>query len=281
MAGVPAGCHAGATGAPGQRAASTTSGVRVTDPSDLVALERENFVACYRALAEASPAGSVRDGAGTFTFVTGLPLPMFNGCIVTDPEQASGVAEELARLAEQQVPHTLWVPGEVPAEVEDLAAEHGLHREEHPYPGMVLHPVPARPDLPPGLEVAAVDADRVADFARVVVEVGLGEEAADRLTSPSFAGRDDVDLFVGHLDGTPVATSVAISSAGAGGVVNVATLPRARGRGVGTAMTWAAVQAGAARGHDTVVLQATPMGLPVYRTMGFRVVTEYAEYTPG
>ena len=32
------------------------------------------------------------------------------------------------------------------------------------------------------------------------------------------------------------------------------------------------------RGHDTIVLQATPMGLPVYRSMGFETVVEYAEY---
>lgn len=248
------------------------------DDAELVVRERESFVACYRALAEAAPGGWVRDDVGTFAFVTGLALPMFNGCIVTDPNRTSGVGAALMWLAEHDLPFTLWVPGVVPPEVGVLAAEHGLVREPQPFPGMVLKPVPASPPLPHGLVIAPGATGRESDFARVVVGLGLGDEAAALLTAPSFAARADVDLFVGYLDGAPVGTSVAISSDHAAGVVNVLTLQEARGRGVGTALTWAAVQAGVARGHDTVVLQATPMGLPVYRSMGFETVVEYAEY---
>lgn len=248
------------------------------DTIDLVGLERENFVACYRALAEAAPEGAVLDEPGTFAFVTKLPLPMFNGCIVTDPDRAFGLGAALTWLAGLEVPYTLWVPAPAPAEVEALAAEHGLTPEPQPLPGMVLSPVPPSPVLPPGLVVERFDSSRADDFARVVVGLGLGEEAAAQLTSPSFVGRANVDLFVGYLDGAPIATSVAVSSARAGGIVNVLTQEAARGQGVGTALTWAAVQAGVARGHDTVVLQATPMGLPVYKAMGFETVVEYVEY---
>ena len=248
------------------------------ETSELAGLERENFVACYRALAEAAPEGAVLDEVGIFAFVTGLPQPMFNGCIITDPGRASGLGAALTWLAGLGVPYTLWVPGPIPAEVEALAGEHGLAPEPQPLPGMVLNPVPPIPALPRGLVIEPVDSSRKADFARVVSGLGLGEDAAAQMTSPSFVGRADVDLFVGYLDGAPVGTSVAVSSARAGGVVNVLTLEKARGRGVGTAMTWAAVRAGVARGHDTVVLQATPMGLPVYQAMGFGTVVEYLEY---
>lgn len=245
---------------------------------DLVGLERESFVACYRALAEAAPEGMVRDEAGAFAFVTGLPLPMFNGCIVTDPDRASGIGSALTWLAGLGVPYTLWAPGPVSAEIAALAGQHGLAAEPQPLPGMKLGPVPSSPALPPGLVIEAVDSSSTADFAEVVEALGLGEETAALLTSPSFTGRPDVDLFVGYVDGAPVGTSVAVSSARTGGVVNVLTLEEARRRGVGTALTWAAAQAGVARGHDTVVLQATPMGLPVYQTMGFEVLVEYVEY---
>lgn len=253
------------------------------DANELVALEHENFVACYRALAEAAPAGTVREQDGIFAFVTGLPLPMFNGCIVTGDGDASETEAALAWLAEHEVPFTFWTPGDVAADADALADSHGLLREPEPLPGMVLSPVPASPALPPGLAIERVgdDAladDGLADFAHVVVGLGLGEETAALLTSASFVERGDVDLFVGYLDGVPVSTAVAISSRGAGGVVNVLTLEEARGRGIGTALTWAAVQAGVSRGHEIVVLQATPMGLPIYRAMGFETVVEYAEY---
>lgn len=247
------------------------------DIHELISLERESFVACYRTLAEAAPAGSVREQDGTFAFVTGLPLPMFNGCIVVDPRSRTGLAGALGWLTRTELPFTVWVPGAVAAEVDALLVGHGLTREAQPLPGMVLHPVrPARPG-PAGLVIEPVSG-REEDFARVVVGLGLGEQTAAQLTSPTFAGRSDVDLFVGYLDGAPVGTSIAVSGPRAGGVVNVLTLEEARGRGVGTGLTWAAARAGAGRGHDTVVLQASPMGLPVYRSMGFETVVEYAEY---
>ena len=245
--------------------------------SELVALERESFVACYRALAEAAPQGSVRDEVGALAFVTGLPMPMFNGCIASDPGHAE-LEAALAWLTAHHLPFSLWTPGVASAEVDAVAERHGLSREPQPLPGMVLHPVPAPPALPRGLVVERLAAGRESDFARVVVGLELGEEVAGQLTSRSFAERTDVDLFVGYLDGAPVGTSIAVSSAGAGGVVNVLTLEEARGQGVGTALTWAAIQAGVDRGHDSIALQATPMGLPVYRAMGFETVTEYAEY---
>jgi len=71
---------------------------------------------------------------------------------------------------------------------------------------------------------------------------------------------------------------VAIQSEGASGVVAVGTLPQARRRGIGAALTWAAVAAGAERGHDTIVLQASPMGFPLYTAMGFRTVVSYASF---
>ena len=43
-------------------------------------------------------------------------------------------------------------------------------------------------------------------------------------------------------------------------------------------MTWAAVEAGRAWGSRAATLQASEMGEPVYRKMGFRTVTRYASY---
>jgi GNAT superfamily N-acetyltransferase len=78
--------------------------------------------------------------------------------------------------------------------------------------------------------------------------------------------------------GRSVGTSVAIQGGGASGVVAVGTLAEARRRGVGTALSWAAAEAGRQRGFDTVVLQASPMGLPVYEAMGFTTVVAYADF---
>ena len=47
---------------PGHRATSSAlRGPAVTDTDELVVIERQNFIACYRALAEAAPVGAVRE----------------------------------------------------------------------------------------------------------------------------------------------------------------------------------------------------------------------------
>ena len=79
----------------------------------------------------------------------------------------------------------------------------------------------------------------------------------------------DFELFLGEVEGVAVATSMAVITGDVVGVFNVQTQPRARGRGFGTALTAAAMEAGRQRGATTAALQATAMGLPVYEKMGF------------
>ena len=87
-----------------------------------------------------------------------------------------------------------------------------------------------------------------------------------------------MELFIGRLDGRAVGTAVAIRSGDVSRIYAVGTLPVARRRGVGSALTWAAVDAGRAWGCHAVVLQASEMGLPVYIGMGFRTVVEYTVF---
>jgi GNAT superfamily N-acetyltransferase len=143
---------------------------------------------------------------------------------------------------------------------------------------MVLHPIPQVRPQRPGVEVVLISEPRLDEFINVLEEGGLSAESAHRLISPSFAADADVRLFVGRLDGRPVGTSIAIRSRDASGVYNVGTLPIARRRGVGSALTWAAVEAGRAWGYDTIVLQSSVMGLSMYSDMGFRTVAPYVAF---
>lgn len=50
-------------------------------------------------------------------------------------------------------------------------------------------------------------------------------------------------------------------------------------RGIGAAMTAAALRAGQERGRRIGTLQASSMGRPVYLRMGFQVVAQYRKFT--
>jgi ribosomal protein S18 acetylase RimI-like enzyme len=85
---------------------------------------------------------------------------------------------------------------------------------------------------------------------------------------------------IGLLDGTPVATASLMVAGGAAGIYNVVTLESVRRRGIGTAMTAAAVRRGAERGMELATLQASSMGRPVYERLGFRFVCDLVPYRP-
>ncbi len=90
--------------------------------------------------------------------------------------------------------------------------------------------------------------------------------------SKSLLDAPGYDLFVGYLDAKPVATGLGFTFNEITGIRAIATLPECRGRGMGTAITWAVVNAGRDRGARASHLWATEMGFPVYQNMGFRHV---------
>lgn len=244
------------------------------DP-DLVRAADENFIASFRKLAQHVPQGGTHEAGSIFSFVTGLPLPLFNGCVVTQEAPSADLAASLAWVAARDVPFRVWVAKNLVVDLGEVPTSYGLQPDSSLYPGMTLHPIPDAPTLREGVTVSEASRD---EFINTLEEGALSTELAHRLISPSFAVDPDVRLFVGRLDGKAVGTSIAIRSRRASGVYNVATFPRARRRGVGTALTWAAVEAGRAWGYDTIVLQSSVMGLSMYSDMGFRTVAPYVVF---
>jgi GNAT superfamily N-acetyltransferase len=249
---------------------------------ELAAAANANFLASFRTLALHSADGAVRELGGVFAFVTGFPIPLFNGCVVAQRSQLDEVRAALGWVREHRVPYRVWIAASLTDELGAAAADSRLERERVPYPNMVLDPAsePASPvEDVEDVEVARVGTSgHLEDFLDVSVALGLPYELALRVFSPAFVADRDVQLFVGSLEGRPVGTSLAIRSADSSGVYNVAVVPEARRRGVGAALTWASVGAGRAWGCEPIVLQSSEMALPMYEAMGFRTVASYAVF---
>ena len=250
----------------------------MTSDESQVAGAHRNFVASYQKLVEHNAEGAVLDVGGAFAFVTAIPRSLFNGCIVVGPTTSDQLERAIEWLRMRGLPHRLWIAEARTAGLADIALARGFERAERVYPGMVLHPLPEPPSPPAGVTVAAVDGSSLEEFVGVATEAGFEPPVARRLFSRSFASDVDVQLFIGRLDGGPVGTSVAIRSGDVSGIYAVGTKPSARRRGVGTALTWAALAAGRGWGCDLVVLQASEMGLPIYEAMGFRTVVTYSVF---
>jgi ribosomal protein S18 acetylase RimI-like enzyme len=84
--------------------------------------------------------------------------------------------------------------------------------------------------------------------------------------------------FLGRLDGEPVATCSLFLGAGVAGIYDVGTLPEHRKRGIGAAITRAAVAEAAAAGYRMAILHSSALGMNMYRGIGFEAVCAIGQY---
>jgi ribosomal protein S18 acetylase RimI-like enzyme len=84
--------------------------------------------------------------------------------------------------------------------------------------------------------------------------------------------------FVGLLDRRPVSASRVLVAGDVAMVHGVSTVPDARRRGIGSAVTLAALVAAREAGCRIGVLQASSMGQGPYRRLGFDYVAPYGRY---
>lgn len=87
-------------------------------------------------------------------------------------------------------------------------------------------------------------------------------------------------ILLARLDGQTVATATAYDHHGDATIFNVGTLPAARRRGLGTALTALQLHEARDRGCATASIQSTEMAEGIYRSLGFRDLGRFLEYVP-
>jgi GNAT superfamily N-acetyltransferase len=131
----------------------------------------------------------------------------------------------------------------------------------------------ATPRAVPGLELQRVTDDSGLASWEATLGRGFGEgEKEARWVASVYRklGYDDPwRHYVGWLDGSPVGTATVFLGAGVAGVYFVMTVPEARRRGIGAAITYGALCA-AGEVAEYGVLGSSEAGRPVYERLGFR-----------
>jgi len=220
--------------------------------------------------------------------MTDLPDTMLNAVyyVACAPEQVETTIEQvLHRYRSQQCVPMAWVvspltqPGDLGKHLQARGFTHafrttgmaadllGVETPTLPPAGLVIERVRTLEQLRQWLHPVAVSFDLVPEVAATFFELfaryGLGPHVPWQ-------------LFVGLADGKPVAASRLFCAAGVAGIYHVATVPEARGRGFGTAMTVTAIHAARELGYRIGVLAASSAGFNVYRRLGFQTCC-YAE----
>lgn len=272
----------------------------------LAAAIEENEIALARVIAEHIPEAEYHEesaeGHALFWALTGRHEIGSNAvlrCQVSEEATGALIARIQARFRARGVSCLWWAyPWTRPTTIGDaLLAAGFIYRGEGPGMGRALEALPAL-DTVPGLEIVRVrNAAEMGEWLRVsylndpeqpAVLASEVELASRVLLASDFHG----GLFLGRFDGRPAATSMYFGRHEATGNAHgatskgdliatiswVATVPALRRRGIGAALTLAAMRAARKDGYRATVLMASPLGQPVYRRLGFEEVCRLRSY---
>ena len=231
----------------------------------------------------------VNDPAGVKRSTTDIPSALFNSIVDARlaPEQVDATIQSIVSDARSRnVPVLWWIgPSTQPADL-------GKHLEKHGFadggeePGMAVDLANLNESLPApaGLSFQLAQDDASWRQWSVAMVLGFGASSPDALVVNGWceilrhADSETMLAYIGWLNDKPVATSLLFLAAGVAGIYCVATIPEARRKGIGARMTLHSLLQARFTGYKTGILEASEMGLNVYRSLGFQEYCKINSY---
>jgi GNAT superfamily N-acetyltransferase len=230
-----------------------------------------------------------RPGSILDQFRSGLAAPQFNGVVRVRSASSVGQAVAAARRDLAGLPWWWWVGPDSPEGTAAALERHG-GRELAVLPVMVRplgHPAGPDDTLAPagsndaraGLRVETVrDGDRLEELVRTYrTSMGIASDLEAEMVRIESQRADNADIIrlAAVLDGRVVGSTVVITAHGVAGIFLVHVAEAHRRRGIGAALTVAALRVGQERGMRYAALVASPAWEPLYRRSGFTTMSEY------
>lgn len=248
----------------------------------------EALAAAFAALAAATPGFSLAEVGrpeSLVCVVSPIAIGAFNrvmGVRLTDAEAEEAIDVVKAAHARAGVPGSWWLdPRSTPVGLAEALERHG-YRREGTVPAMAI-PLDDLPpvELPAGATLSWVRGRDQMRAAQRMIGRGFGmpspfvDQMADRLALLGDVVDGPARVILARLNDVPVASAMAATIGDVAGIYSVMTLPEARGKGIGAAVTLAVLRDARSRGARMGVLESTDMGFPVYTRLGFRHVGDF------
>lgn len=243
---------------------------------NLIDSSRQFFELDPGAAVEAEPGWLFGAGSSTHPVISNGAFRREDG---VDAEEFITRAKEF--FAARERGFSVWVRGSQTEDRDLLAAAEAAGLQlVYEMPEMTLGARLQAPALPPGAELRRLTtAEQATDFWRVATasysSIGFPPEIFAGYTNHAGLLAENVVAFLALLEGEPVAIAMTMVSHGVAGIYWVGSLERARGKGLGGAVTVAATNAGFDLGADVASLQASPMGKSIYLALGYETAFEY------
>jgi ribosomal protein S18 acetylase RimI-like enzyme len=262
--------------------------IKDTASDALLAAMESNMVAFWSSYGRAQ-GSTLHATSDVVWFYTGIQVAVFNGVLSArlTPNGLKATHDRLqAKINEQGAPALWWIgPGSKPDHIGALLEEYGLEPAgETPGMAIDLAEVDSKPGTIPNLTIEKVSDTEMQTLWGRICSAGMGvsEAAIDALarleatlSDPQYKAQQ---RYIGFLDGTPVATSALVLDSGVAGIYAVATIPEARRKGIGRIMTVMPLLEARQMGYRVGILQASGMGHPLYKKIGFEDVCKYRLY---
>jgi GNAT superfamily N-acetyltransferase len=206
---------------------------------------------------------------GFLAGVLGIAAAPFNRITIYAPFDEAKLMEDHTRVADSGLPFSLQAR---PA-VSDAAAAVAERFAMAPGSGMPMMGLTDPPNGPAvdGLALRRLGPEAAELHATLTAKVfGTPIEVARTLTPPEAMSGHGGHFLGGEIAGETVATAMADVNDRTAWLYAVATADAYRRRGLGAAVTAAAVRAAFADGADMAFLLSSPMAVRVYESIGFR-----------
>lgn len=254
---------------------------------DLITVLENNMFA-YLANYGRAPHRQIYWGDDLIRFSTGISYPFLNGVCRAQlhPDQIdASISETLNYFSAQQLPMLWWIGSQTqPQDLAKYLEAHGLnYSAELPVMAIDLSTIPEELPVVKDLAIAQVkDSETLKHWARAAA-VGFEipdteDDAFSELELSLGIDSQEYIRFIGWWKGLPVATSALYLDPQVAGIYVVATIPEARGNGFATALVLTALQRAYALGYHLATLQASQMGVSVYRRIGFQEYSKMRTY---
>ena len=221
--------------------------------------------------------------------LTHIPLALFNSVMDSRlaPEAVDAAVQTiLADARAWNVPLRWWIgPSSRPADLGKYLENYGFSLNEAET-GMALDLAKLKEDLPAVANFSIRLAQDEADLQTWVQTLAAGNQVP--ATAQTFhqgwldfmrsADQKAVLAYLGFLDGKPIATSLLFLDGDIAGIYAVATVPEARQKGIGAWMTQRPLIQARSQGCRLGILQASEMGLGIYRSLGFQECFKLVTY---
>ena len=260
----------------------------ITDVSDqsMRAAVEDNLFAFWSVVSR-SPLIAVEDRPDMLRYTTGVSFPLMNGILRArlDADDAA-VSDALQPFRSRGLPMIWWTgPSTMPLDLPERLQRLGLvQAEEAPGMALDLEELGEPGVRVPGLEIEFVTSSHDCSVFAKVLAVGfempdfVSQTVTRILADVGMGPKSPACSFLGWLSGKPAATSTLALVGGIAGIYNVATLPEARGQGIGTAMTLAPLRHARDMGYRIAILHSSEIGFSVYHRLGFREYCRIGQY---